>query len=407
MPITFFEANSAPVDSVSATNASTAMMIPPTNLVKGDLLVVVGQYRATADPIGILNDSNHAWTNLIQSGTASVSLRMFYTTFKGSWGANSNVSVTVLGGGSLAMTGVLLAFRPSLPTNNWRVNRGPGTTVFVAGTTPFAKTITGVTPSANSTVTVAAWGSVDDNTWGNIQGTGWVKTGLSAQYRNTTGSQQSLALAYNIKSTANATGNVSQDQLTLGGDPGATQIVTFEEFAPDTGLELIYDGANDMSSWTVGRTTKSGTTEVTIVEDGTAGWHSLYGPEISLYEFAANTGVQVSVEVKRGVGTRDYAVWLYNQKKVVDVDLWMDLDSPYECRNMTSNNVDSTTFLVTQLSNGWQKITMDTILRTATNVTIIVDMLSTVDNYTGDTTSSIIIRNPILYRKRPRRVIQY
>ena len=56
------------------------------------------------------------------------------------------------------------------------------------------------------------WGSPDDVTWGGALAAGWSKTGLTAQYRNTAGSDQSHTAAYNIRPTAGVVNAVTQTQ---------------------------------------------------------------------------------------------------------------------------------------------------------------------------------------------------
>jgi hypothetical protein len=97
-------------------------------------------------------------------------------------------------------------------------------------TDPFV--ITGQTTNGNNpTVTLAGWMAGDDNTWGTLTGTGWEVTG-TAQYRNTSGSDQSASFAHKIQTAAGATGDVGKSQLTLGADATTTFILTMEAVPP-------------------------------------------------------------------------------------------------------------------------------------------------------------------------------
>jgi hypothetical protein len=71
------------------------------------------------------------------------------------------------------------------------------------------------------------WTSTDDNTWSAPTGTGVWTTPGSDQYRNTSGSDQSQTHAYKVMTIAGATGIVSKNQATLGGDAGARLIIAF------------------------------------------------------------------------------------------------------------------------------------------------------------------------------------
>jgi hypothetical protein len=82
---------------------------------------------------------------------------------------------------------------------------------------------------------LASWSSADDNTWGTLTGTNWVKTSLSNQYRNLAGNDSSSTFAYQLQTTAAPTNNVSQTQLTVGNDATAWRRITFYEQDAFTG----------------------------------------------------------------------------------------------------------------------------------------------------------------------------
>jgi hypothetical protein len=127
----------------------------------------------------------------------------------------------------------MIVFRATDTAKVFGVDTAEDTSAFSAATT---QTIPGRTPANASNVSIAAWVTADDNTWGSLSGTNWSKTGLSAQYRNTSGQDMSSTYAYQIQTSAAATNDVSQDQLTLGGDAGVYSIVTFYEFDPPTAV---------------------------------------------------------------------------------------------------------------------------------------------------------------------------
>ncbi len=192
----------------------------------GDLVFLCGQYRgATGDGFEVSNSGGQIWS----SGTAAVvttnvSAKPFWCRYNGSWPSNPSL---VIPSGTNALTVVMLVFRPSSGSKFWVPDVWVRVGTFTAGTTPFTKTITGITTVRASTVSIAGWFTADDNTWGSLSGTGW-QTPFT-QKRNLTGQDQSCAFAYKIQTSAGATGDVSQNQLTLGGDAGNTMIMSFAE----------------------------------------------------------------------------------------------------------------------------------------------------------------------------------
>lgn len=223
---TFFADAFTPADN--GTNATTTITItPPASMVSGDLVVVYLQQRGTATfSIGV--DGGQTWTPLGRNvGTANVALETYWTTYNGTWGANPRFDFSA----GTNTSAVMLVFRPDDNTNVWESENLATTNAAAAATI----TITGITPNFGSNVTIASWMSADDNTWGTLSGTNWSKTGLEAQYRNLAGSDQSMTLAYQLQTTAAATNNVSQTQLTLGNDATAWRRVTFYETAPVLG----------------------------------------------------------------------------------------------------------------------------------------------------------------------------
>jgi hypothetical protein len=101
----------------------------------------------------------------------------------------------------------MYVYRPSSPTSQWAIDIAATNTS--SGTNP--NSITGITTTAPNTVTMAFWSSAATNTWGTLTGTGWSKTGLSNQIRNTTTGQSHTA-AYSINATATTVANVAQTQ---------------------------------------------------------------------------------------------------------------------------------------------------------------------------------------------------
>lgn len=198
-------------------------------MLAGDLVVFFGKYRASSGTLALSELGGQAWNLTDQYNTTNIRARCAWCRFNGSWAADPSWTVT---SGTNNMDVQMLVFRPGSTANTWRLDVGPNTGTYAAPTTPFTVTRTGLTTVAADTVSVAAWHSVDDNTWGTLSGTGWSKTSLAAQYRNNSTNDNSSSYAYNIRTTQGAVADVSQNQATLGGDAGSTFIACWAEVPP-------------------------------------------------------------------------------------------------------------------------------------------------------------------------------
>lgn len=224
---TFIGVSSNPEDPGSNT-ASTVTVIPPLNMVAGDLVIVYVHYRNNAGTLTNTINGGQTWTAEDQQNSGNQRIRIFWCRFNGTWSADPVFSRS--GGTNQSLTAVMYVFRPTNASSTWEKHLGPTPGTSTSSTV----SITGVTTTVPNTVTMAFWGSEDDNTWGTLTGagTGWSKTGLSNQYRNSGGNDQSHTSAYNIKTTAGATGSTSQVQLTNGADNTKTTIITWNEVPP-------------------------------------------------------------------------------------------------------------------------------------------------------------------------------
>jgi hypothetical protein len=220
--IEYFDSNSNPADNGSLNNA-TPSVTPPANMENGDLVLLVGQRRISNVTFTVSETGGQDWNELpALTGTNNVSARIFWCRFNGEWTADPSISMSGTGGNTIIMH----VFRPPARGYAWKLDVDQVQTGSGA-----AATITraGVTTENANTVTLAAWFTADDNTWGNmndVSGTGWVVTG-NAQYRNRQGTDQSATFAHLIQTTAGATGNVSKQQTANGNDATRTAIVSF------------------------------------------------------------------------------------------------------------------------------------------------------------------------------------
>ena len=244
MAITYFNSTSFPADNSSGNNANPTLT-PPASMQEGDLVVIVDYNRTNVGGKGIFNLGGQIWHSFTKH-TATLSLKMYWCRFNGTWsGTLSSRSTT-----ATTHSAVLHVFRPTNTSKLWEVDTPFTSSTFDAGSSPFTKTISGVTTTGSSTVTIAGWVSQDDNTWGSLSGSGWVDFG-TAQYRNSHGSQSSSTYAYYISNSPTTTPSVSKNQETLGGDAGMSFTVTFREVdSTPTSLKILSSSSQVAGSHT-------------------------------------------------------------------------------------------------------------------------------------------------------------
>lgn len=231
MAITFFGVASTPADGAATTNTTDPTVVtPPSNMLSGDLAIMCALCRTSSATLAVSATGGQTWTpinpSLNHGGTGTS--RQFWCVFNGTWSASPSVSF----GAATNNTVVMVVFRPTSSLSAWNVQGlANGNQSFVAPSSPFTITVanSNYTPANNNNLNIAIWMTDDDNTWGTLSGTNWDKTGLSAQYRNTSGSDSSMSIAYQIQTLAAATNSVSQNQATNGGDPATTQRFGFYE----------------------------------------------------------------------------------------------------------------------------------------------------------------------------------
>lgn len=220
--IEYFDSNSNPADNGSL-NSATPAVSPPLDMEDGDLVLLIGQRRASNITFNMSETGGQEWNALpVLTGTGNVSARIFWCRFNGTWTSDPSISMGGTGGNTIIMH----VFRPPSRGYAWDLDVDQAQTGSAAAATI---TRTGVTTNNGSTITLASWFTADDNSWGNlndVSGTGWTVTG-SSQYRNRQGTDQSSTYAHLIRTTAGATGNVSKQQTANGNDATRTAIVSF------------------------------------------------------------------------------------------------------------------------------------------------------------------------------------
>lgn len=222
--ITYVASSTTPADGVT-TNTSPVTVTPPGGLLAGDLVLVFAHNRNTTATYTISTTGGQVWNTEARIGATNLGASLFWCRFNGTWtGGNPAITYSANAGNMVVMH----VFRPTKPSLRWAIEAAR--TELDYATPAGAVTITGRTTRVASSVTIAAWFSIDNNSWGTLTGTGWTVLG-GAQYRNGSGTGNSSTYAYNIKSVAGATNDVSKTQTALQNDAGTTMIITFFEMA--------------------------------------------------------------------------------------------------------------------------------------------------------------------------------
>jgi len=213
--ITYFGSASNVADNGTNTTAPTSIT-PPSSMQDGDLVVVVLQHRGATNTFSVSTNGGQSWTGLGYFTGTNAESEIFWCRFDGTWDTNPQFTKTT---GASAFSAIMHVFRPTETSNTWVIDGSFVSSTFTAGSSPFVKTIPSQSITQVATVTVVGWMTGDDNTWGNLSGVDWFTPG-SDQYRNLGGSDQSATFAYKIQYETTGSGDVSKEQLTLGGDAG-------------------------------------------------------------------------------------------------------------------------------------------------------------------------------------------
>jgi hypothetical protein len=201
----------------------------------GDLVIWYAAKRNTTGSITISPNSGETWNAIgtHNGSTATLSANFFWCIVPA---GVTVIDPTVTFNATTNNTSVFLVFRPTSSSYTWGLD-GNGTNAFTSFAAAATITNNGVTPANASNVSIAFWNTDDDNTWGSLSGTNWSQTSISpVQIRNIAGSDASISVAYQIQTSAAATNNVSQNEATLGNDPGIKSMFTFYEYIPSASV---------------------------------------------------------------------------------------------------------------------------------------------------------------------------
>lgn len=229
--ITYVNSASNPADN-GTLNTATVTVTPPGSMRDGDIVFMIGMRRASnITTFAVSATGGQIWNELPSlTGTANISIRIFWCRFNGTWSASPSVNLQGTGGNSVIMH----VFRPSTRVYSWAVDVSQASTNHAAAA---SITRTGVTTNNNNTLTFVGWFTADDNSWG-TPSAGWTTAG-SAQYRNLQGMDMSASFAYRILTTAGTTGDVAKSQTANSPDAATSVIVSFYPYRTNMSAFLL------------------------------------------------------------------------------------------------------------------------------------------------------------------------
>ncbi len=224
---TYHNSASNPADN-GTLSGTTITCTPPASMQAGDLVILIGQIRSSSSDITMSADGGQNWQRVdLTIAATNISARVYWCRYNGAWDADPSMAFLAVTGNTVVMH----VFRPSTSTNTWALDQAGATAAYALPTNPFDVTRAGQTTVNDKAVTMVFFFSPDDNTW--TEQTGGYTAAGSAQYRNLSGSDQSMVGAYSISATAGtATGDATWRQATNGGDAGAHAVITWYEYTP-------------------------------------------------------------------------------------------------------------------------------------------------------------------------------
>lgn len=208
----------------SGTGATQTLTItPPASMVRGQLVVMIVASDSTgAQARSISNAGGQNWSQIYNINQNNAGQTIWWCIFNGTWSASPIIDFTAATPSVTSQEIEMQVFTATSNRYRW-VFESLATSSTTGSTTC---TIPGVTTVAERTVALATWATSDQNTWGTLTA-GWSNAG-SASY-GATGSGLSASYALKIFTSAQATGNVTQVQLTLGPDNCLQHMIIFAE----------------------------------------------------------------------------------------------------------------------------------------------------------------------------------
>lgn len=213
---TFF--GSAANNASETSGNDTLTIVPPASMVSGDLVVVVAYQRGNFAQ-SINNSGGQTWTTESEHRYVGGSTYLYWCVFNGTWSANPTFDSAATADCFVAE---MMVFRSGAST--WAVDVTPTFSTYSAPAVDLV-TVPGITTVTNNAVIIFVT-SAEDNTQWAVQTAGW--TANPAYVVSGNGSDGGMSMVYRIQETAGATGDMVNQQTTLGPDAGAYYRIAFK-----------------------------------------------------------------------------------------------------------------------------------------------------------------------------------
>lgn len=222
MAISFVGIASTPANEGS--NSASPTAITPPSMSAGDLVVVVCHNRLATDTHAVSASGGQSWTKLTTNSSGTNTTTWFWCVFNGTWDTDPSFSH-----GGTNNTCMMVVFRPTTGYS-WEVDVDESPQDFTAPGSPYDVTVASISTAANS-VAIASFSSSDDNDWTYQSGTSWTQA-TGASVNNNAGQDSSDIVIYRLMPSGGAAGQPVCRQVSVGGDAGTTNVMSFREYLP-------------------------------------------------------------------------------------------------------------------------------------------------------------------------------
>src|SRR5882762_6193347 len=236
-PITIVGQSRMPASDDAITTATSASITPPSGMQANDVvLVFISANVPNATTITNSATAGQTWLSRGLQIGSNPTQKIWVATFNGSWSGSPSIPAFSWGATAATYQIWMVVLRGVDTSSTTNVNMIDGScctgasdasATFGAPSSPlFAVTIpaSSFTTSTDNAMVFAQWHSADDNTWA-LQTPGWSSLGGQPQWRTMAaaggaGADSSSSIAYLTQATAGPVPAVTNNQASLGGDPG-------------------------------------------------------------------------------------------------------------------------------------------------------------------------------------------
>lgn len=200
--ITFWGLATNPADNTSLGGSSPIAVVPPANMVAGDL-VYCSMFCAGGGftTFSVSNSGGQSWTQVVDRNSALPAICTFWCTFNGAWSANPSFDTDVAG---VARSVQMFVFRPAKAGAVWAVDQP----VTMASSTGGSSVVAGVTNTKNKVVTVVRnILSTSAQTYSSHSPGSFHQMG--SNFRNTGSNNKNALYFYKVQAIGEATGDLT------------------------------------------------------------------------------------------------------------------------------------------------------------------------------------------------------